>query len=81
MRKLKLNADMLRVESFDTQAGAARAAGTVRGHVITPNCSAADDCGPTYFEETCNCPNTSPRPSCLDCSWDEPCQTLAVECD
>jgi hypothetical protein len=79
MRKLKLDADTLQVQSFQTHPGATPAAGTVRGHVVSPNCSIIDDCV-TYWEETCGgCANTSPRPSCFDCSWDEPCAT--VQCD
>jgi hypothetical protein len=81
MRKLKLNADTLQVESFEVYAGGTRRAGTVRANVITPDCSAADDCAPTYFEATCNCANTSPLPSCMDCSWDDACVSVPPQCD
>jgi hypothetical protein len=80
MRKLKLDVDALQVESFEAHAGDAREVGTVRANVITPNCSAVDECGPTYFEATCNCADTSPRPSCIDCSWDF-CFTSPDQCD
>jgi hypothetical protein len=35
MKKLKLNLEALRVDSFQTAAGAREARGTVRGHAVT----------------------------------------------
>jgi hypothetical protein len=71
MRKLKLDMNALRVESFDAHSGYRRTIGTVRGNDGTPACSA--DCsffetGPCFtcnYEDTCGaCANTSPRPDC-----------------
>ncbi len=36
MKKLSLDMDDLRVESFETHPGARRPAGTVRGHIMAP---------------------------------------------
>ena len=80
MRKLKLDVTELRVESFEACDGDARSIGTVRGNVLTPECSADDTCD-TCFQATCNCANTSPMPSCQDCSWFEDCFTLPPQCD
>ena len=67
MRKLRLDVHALRVESFEASARGRAAAGTVRG-----NASGVETCGPvTYCADTCYCANTSPRPSCDDCSWKE----------
>jgi hypothetical protein len=80
MRKLKLDADSLQVESFEPYAAGGRPAGTVRANEVTPGCTA--DCGVTFFEDTCaGCANTSPRPSCNDCSWDDVCHTFDINCD
>jgi hypothetical protein len=82
MRKLKLDATTLRVESFEAYAGPS-GAGTVRANVLTPECSGEEGCGPTDgFQDTCaGCANTSPRPSCMDCSWDDACVTVPPNCD
>lgn len=77
MRKLKLDVNALRVESFEAYAGDGRALGTVRGNMPSPGYSADGTC----FEDTCACANTSPRPSCRDCSWDELCFSLPPVCD
>jgi len=80
MRKLKLDVAELRVESFEAHAGG-RALGTVRGNVLTPECSADQTCV-TCFEDTCaGCANTSPRPSCADCSEFGDCFTQPSVCD
>lgn len=81
MRKLKLDASTLQVESFETYAASAAAGGTVRANVITPDCSGDEECAPTYIEVTCNCANTSPLPSCMDCSWDDACVSMPPQCD
>ncbi len=82
MRKLKLDATTLRVESFEAYTGHPGAAGTVRANVRTPVCSGDEGCAPTYgFQDTCaGCANTSPRPSCNDCSWDDVCNTGNIDC-
>ena len=80
MLKLKLALDDLRVESFVACGRDARAVGTVRANVITPACSDDASCI-TCFEDTCACPNTSPRPSCMDCSWDDACVSVPPQCD
>ena len=71
MRKLKLDMNALRVESFDAHPGVRRTTGTVRGFG-TPACSVDYLTGPCFTcneEDTCGaCANTSPRPSCADCS-------------
>lgn len=80
MRKLKLDINALQVESFEAYAPRRRPAGTVRANEVTPGCTA--DCGPTFFEETCGgCANTSPQPSCIDCSWEDVCRTVPPQCD
>lgn len=76
MRKLKLDVNALRVESFEAYARGGRALGTVRG-----NSGAERSVDGTCFEDTCACANTSPRPSCMDCSWDEACFSLPPVCD
>lgn len=66
MKKLKLDLAALRVETF--VAGAELApAGTIRA-----NASGFESCGPvTYCADTCVCADTSPRPSCDECSWND----------
>ena len=74
MRKLKLDMNALRVESFEA-CGDGRTIGTVRGNDGTPACSAgcSFETGPCFTcneEDTCGaCANTSPRPDCasFDC--------------
>ena len=72
MRKLKLDMNALRVESFEVYAGGGRTIGTVRGNVLTPDCDTAyvtEPCFTCNDDDTCGaCANTSPRPSCADCS-------------
>lgn len=76
MRKLKLDIHALRVESFEAYAGDGRAIGTVRG-ASGPERSVDGTC----FEATCGCANTSPHPSCRDCSWEEACASVPPRCD
>lgn len=76
MRKLKLDVNALRVESFEAYTGDGRAIGTVRGN-SGPERSVDGTC----FEDTCACANTSPRPSCRDCSWEDACFSLPPVCD
>jgi hypothetical protein len=80
MRKLKLDINALRVESFEAYAGDTHAVGTVRANVITPECSVNDTCD-TCYQATCNCANSSPLPSCFDCSWDDACVSVPPQCD
>ena len=82
MRKLKLDVDALRVESFEAVAGNGRL-GTVRGNVVTPDCSEAFGTCPgfTCFDDTCGCADTSPRPSCQECSFYEDCVSVPPQCD
>ncbi|HEU0301322.1 MAG TPA: hypothetical protein VFR37_17790 [Longimicrobium sp.] len=40
MKKLRLDCEELRVESFPTNPAADERAGTVRGHAATPTCTA-----------------------------------------
>jgi hypothetical protein len=77
MRKLKLDVHALRVESFQANAGGGRAIGTVRGN-SGPRYSNNGTC----FEDTCACINTSPWPTCEDCSWVEACApSVPPQCD
>lgn len=69
MRKLKLELEELRVESFET-AEAAAERGTVRGHAITDLCSRAD--GFTCFE---SCGGT-----CVETCADASCDTCDSGC-
>lgn len=65
MRMLKLDLTALLVESFEASAGHGALAGTVRG-----NASGVESCGyVTECQDTCFCADTSPRPSCDECSW------------
>ncbi|HEX6746006.1 MAG TPA: hypothetical protein VF092_01740 [Longimicrobium sp.] len=55
MRKLKLNPDILRVESFAASDDAADARGTVAAHALAtrnPTCPAT---GMTFCETNCDC--------------------------
>lgn len=77
MRKIRLDVEMLQVESFAT-ADAIRALGTVRGNaelgdgdmviitapVLTPNCSADSMCDTCKYSciDTC-----TPQPTCDSC--------------
>jgi len=83
MGKLKLDVDALRVESFEACAGDGRSIGTVRGNVITPACSAENGTCPGYtcFDDTCACADTSPRPSCQECSFYGDCISVPPQCD
>ena len=79
MRTLRLDVNALRVESFEA-AGHAPPTGTVRGHEATPLCTGVDSCQEfTWCQDTCYCANTSPRPSCDECSWDG-CATGTPDC-
>jgi hypothetical protein len=79
MRKLKLDTDALRVESFQA-AEPTPHVGTVRGNENTALCTGADSCQRfTWCQDTCYCAHTSPRPSCFDCSWDT-CATNSPDC-
>lgn len=81
MRKLKLDIGELRVESFEACVAGGRSTGTVRGNAGTADCSGGEEScgGATHCGDTCWCPNTSPRPSCDDCSWQD-CFTFPPEC-
>ena len=80
MRKMKLDTDELRVESFQASTERRPKIGTVRGNAITPECTGEDSCGyVTNCQDTCFCADTSPRPSCDECSWDG-CPTFPPEC-
>lgn len=68
MRKLTLDLNALRVESFVAGAELAPRAGTVRANLAG---SGAESCEVTYCQDTCLCPNTSPQPSCDPCSWQD----------
>lgn len=78
MRKIRLDVEMLQVESFAT-AGSIRALGTVRGNAeigdgdmiiitapqpLTPNCSADSMCDTCKYSciDTC-----TPQPTCDSC--------------
>ncbi|HVG43091.1 MAG TPA: hypothetical protein VM890_00120 [Longimicrobium sp.] len=70
MRKLKLDMNALRVESFDAHPGDRRTTGTVRGNDATPACT--PDCsvetGPCFtcnYEDTCGaCADTMTPRTC-----------------
>lgn len=70
MRKLRLNIDTLQVESFEASGGRRPAIGTVRGNDL-PSGAFGTSCAVTECADTCLCPNTSPQPSCDDCSWQD----------
>jgi hypothetical protein len=78
MRKLKLDVSSLRVESFAAHEGHGPRAGTVRAKAGP---SDAESCNVTECFDTCWCPNTSPRPSCNDCSWDACATADPAVCD
>jgi hypothetical protein len=67
MKKLTLDLAALRVETFVAGVELAPRAGTVRANAA----SGAETCKVTYCQETCLCPNTSPQPSCDECSWND----------
>ncbi len=69
MRKLTLDVNTLRVESFEASAGRAPGIGTVRANAVPSGY--APSCAVTECQDTCLCPNTSPQPSCDPCSWQE----------
>ena len=70
MKKLSLDVDALRVESFDTSAGGGAARGTVRGN----------DSRPPTFTETLVPTTTDPNLQCM-CQSGAPCvQTLETAC-
>jgi hypothetical protein len=70
MKKLTLNLDALKVETFDTSAGAATRLGTVRGN----------DSRPPTFTETLVQTTTDPNLNCM-CHSGDPCvNTLATAC-
>lgn len=84
MRKLKLDIQALRVESFDAVVSPGAYAGTVRGNGYTPGCDVeVITAGPTCEGEscvetacaTCLCPYSGPMPSCVPCSM-YGCDTL-----
>lgn len=81
MHKLKLDVSELRVESFEACVADGHDIGTVRGNAGTADCSGGEEScgGATHCGDTCWCPNTSPRPSCDDCSWMD-CFTFPPEC-
>jgi hypothetical protein len=71
MNKLKLELSDLRVESFETYPGRGPSVGTVRANAGTyDGCSGDESCQVTNCL-TCLCPNTSPQPSCDECSWND----------
>jgi hypothetical protein len=76
MRKLKLDVDSIRVESFEASPDRGPQTGTVRGNdgsYDEQGCSGDDTClGESCVETacaTCLCPHTGPQPSCQPCSW------------
>lgn len=78
MRKLKLEMNALRVESFAASEGRGAEVGTVRANAGP---SYAESCNVTGCFNTCWCPNTSPQPSCDVCSWDGCPTTDPAFCD
>jgi hypothetical protein len=70
MKKLSLNLDALKVETFDTSAANASSRGTVRGN----------DSRPPTFTETLIQTTTDPNLNCM-CYSSDPCvYTLATAC-
>ena len=65
MKKIKLNLDRLKVDSFETRAADTEARGTVHGHYSAPyTCNArADTC---QYAGTCG----SECMSLNDCTWE-----------
>lgn len=89
MRKLTLDVNTLRVESFEPIEDGGARPGTVHGNAATPYCSeergcsyAYDTCGGESCAVTacltCLCPHTGPQPSCDPCSWNG-CESLNVD--
>jgi hypothetical protein len=78
MKKLRLNLDMLRVESFSTQHAADRADGTVHGHNDPPYTSDCPSqmigCTGNYCNDSSGCGSggNEPPPSMWSC--DARCQ-------
>ena len=91
MKKLKLNLDDLRVESFDTSSMVNLPNGTVHGQVFTETCATWEDsCSPTgAFAETCwdTCTGDATAdlcggtPGCTNdtCYWTCQCADQSVE--
>lgn len=77
MKKLRLDIQALRVESFESAVSPAGYGGTVRGNGNTSGCeveiiSQGGTCeGESCVETacaTCLCPYSGPMPSCMPCS-------------
>jgi len=75
VKKLKLDIQALRVESFEAAVSGGPQIGTVRGNAESydacseaKGCSDEDSCAITNCL-TCLCPHTGPQPSCDPCSW------------
>ena len=59
LKKLKLELDVLAVESFATQQGDGTARGTVRAHTGPPQCHYVEtDNAPTCLNASCGCAYT-----------------------
>jgi hypothetical protein len=56
MKKLKLDVDALRVESFGSSVERAPEIGTVMGNDATSLCSGQPSCQYTVCQNTCYCP-------------------------
>jgi hypothetical protein len=83
MRKLKLDVDSIRVDSFEASPESGLRTGTVRANDATlafgctdadpctgqDSCAGGESCAVTACL-TCLCPHTGPQPSCQPCSWD-----------
>ncbi len=81
MKKLRLDLDAIRVESFDTTAPKAAAAGTVRGHSGYESCwgvTCSVTCaGTCYGQYTCEAYNTCAH----TCDLVNTCDTCATLCE
>lgn len=65
MKKISLQLDSMRVESFETTSAAAAPRGTVKGHASDSTC----------FERYCTCDSANPECESVDCL-----ETEAITC-
>lgn len=65
MRKLKLDPEALRVESFDTHADDLAYAGTVRGHATIAPCIVYPSPDPVVKTQAYTCPYTCDDATCV----------------
>jgi hypothetical protein len=68
MKKIRLELDMLSVETFSTTGGAAEAGGTVKARENTEDYAGCESID--YCQGTLNCPATNATKECGSCNTD-----------